>query len=94
MRRRTEGGEFEPGRFRLRARIVVGLLCLTACALLVRAVHLQVLDRVRCAPSLAHQVRDRSLEGRAVRLAEAAPVKDQIAVVCGPRDRHRRYRGG
>jgi cell division protein FtsI (penicillin-binding protein 3) len=45
MRRARDCGEFEAGRFRLRARIVVALLSATACALLVRAVHLQVLDR-------------------------------------------------
>jgi len=45
MRRTRDSGEFEADRFRLRARIVVALLSVTACALLVRAVHLQVLDR-------------------------------------------------
>ncbi len=45
MRRAPGNGEFEAGRFRLRVRIVVGLLALTACGLLVRAVQLQVLDR-------------------------------------------------
>jgi hypothetical protein len=54
---------------------------------------LQVLDRVRGAPPLAHQVRDRGLDRRAGRLAEIPLVKDQIAMVCGSRARHRRYSG-
>jgi cell division protein FtsI (penicillin-binding protein 3) len=45
MKRRRDLGEFDPGRFRNRARLVVAGLALVACALAARAVHLQVLDQ-------------------------------------------------
>jgi cell division protein FtsI (penicillin-binding protein 3) len=45
MKRRRDTGEFDPDRFRGRARLVVASLALIACALVARAVHLQVLDQ-------------------------------------------------
>ena len=45
MKRRAQQGEFDPGRFRSRARITVAVLACVACVLLARAVQLQVLDR-------------------------------------------------
>ena len=45
MKRRAQQGEFDPGRFRSRARITVAVLAGVACVLLARAVQLQVLDR-------------------------------------------------
>ena len=45
MKRRKERSEFDPGRFRLRSRLVVAGLTLMAAALGARAVHLQVLDQ-------------------------------------------------
>jgi cell division protein FtsI (penicillin-binding protein 3) len=45
MKRRAQHGEFDPGRFRVRARIAVAVLAGIACVLLARAVQLQVLDR-------------------------------------------------
>jgi cell division protein FtsI (penicillin-binding protein 3) len=45
MKWREGGGEFDAGQFRLRARLLVGLLALFALALLVRALQLQVLDQ-------------------------------------------------
>lgn len=44
-KRRQESGEFDPGRFRLRARLAVAGLVLVAGALVARAVQLQVLDQ-------------------------------------------------
>jgi cell division protein FtsI (penicillin-binding protein 3) len=45
MKRRKERSEFDPGRFRLRSRLVVAGLTLMAATLGARAVHLQVLDQ-------------------------------------------------
>ncbi len=45
MRRRNEVAEFDAGRFRLRSRVLVGLLALFALALTARSVQLQVLDQ-------------------------------------------------
>jgi cell division protein FtsI (penicillin-binding protein 3) len=45
MRRRRDSGEFDPARFRGRARLVVAGLALVACGLLARSVQLQVLDQ-------------------------------------------------
>jgi cell division protein FtsI (penicillin-binding protein 3) len=45
MKRRQALGEFDPGRFRGRSRLVVAGLVFIACALTARAVHLQVLDQ-------------------------------------------------
>jgi len=45
MKRRAHHGEFDPGRFRTRARLTVAVLAAVACVLLARAVQLQVLDR-------------------------------------------------
>jgi cell division protein FtsI (penicillin-binding protein 3) len=45
MKRRIDGGEFDPGRFRGRVRLAVAGLALVACALGARAVQLQVLDQ-------------------------------------------------
>ena len=45
MKRRYDGGEFDPARFRNRARVAVVCLALVACALVARAVQLQVLDQ-------------------------------------------------
>ena len=45
MKRRRDTGEFDPDRFRGRARLIVASLALIACALLARAVHLQVPDQ-------------------------------------------------
>ncbi|MGH8250285.1 MAG: peptidoglycan D,D-transpeptidase FtsI family protein [Steroidobacteraceae bacterium] len=45
MRRRDGEIEFDPGQFRLRARILTALLAIAAIALLGRSVQLQVLDR-------------------------------------------------
>jgi len=44
-KKRQENGEFDPGRFRLRARLAVVGLVLVAGALVARAVQLQVLDQ-------------------------------------------------
>ena len=44
-KKRQENGEFDPGRFRLRARLAVAGLVLVAGALVARAVQLQVLDQ-------------------------------------------------
>ena len=45
MKWREGGGEFDAGQFRLRARLLVGLIVLFALALLARALQLQVLDQ-------------------------------------------------
>ncbi|MBM2853407.1 MAG: cell division protein [Steroidobacteraceae bacterium] len=45
MKWREGGGEFDAGQFRLRARLLVGLLAIFALALLVRALQLQVFDQ-------------------------------------------------
>jgi cell division protein FtsI (penicillin-binding protein 3) len=45
MKRRKERSEFDPGRFRLRSRLVVAGLTLMVATLGARAVHLQVLDQ-------------------------------------------------
>ena len=45
MKWREGGGEFDAGQFRLRARLLVGVLALFALALLARALQLQVLDQ-------------------------------------------------
>ena len=45
MKRVREQGEFDAGRFRSRARLAIGCLALVACALLARALQLQVVDQ-------------------------------------------------
>ena len=45
MKRRHDGGEFDSGRFRNRTRLAVAGLAVIACALVARAVQLQVLDQ-------------------------------------------------
>jgi cell division protein FtsI (penicillin-binding protein 3) len=45
MKRRRDTGEFDPARFRGRARLVIAGLALAACGLLARSVQLQVLDQ-------------------------------------------------
>jgi cell division protein FtsI (penicillin-binding protein 3) len=45
MKRRKERNEFDPARFRLRSRLVIGGLTLMVATLGARAVHLQVLDQ-------------------------------------------------
>ena len=45
MKWREGGAEFDAGQFRLRARLLVGLLAVFALALLGRALQLQVLDQ-------------------------------------------------
>jgi cell division protein FtsI (penicillin-binding protein 3) len=45
MKLREGGTEFDAGQFRLRARLLVGLLAIFALALLARALQLQVLDQ-------------------------------------------------
>jgi len=45
MKRRSDSGEFDPARFRNRARLAVLGLAVVACALVARAVQLQVLDQ-------------------------------------------------
>ncbi len=45
MKWREGGAEFDAGQFRLRARLLVGLLAIFALALLARALQLQVLDQ-------------------------------------------------
>lgn len=45
MRWRATAAEFDAGQFRLRARLLVGLLALFACLLLGRSLQLQVLDQ-------------------------------------------------
>ncbi|MCJ7451237.1 MAG: penicillin-binding protein 2, partial [Steroidobacteraceae bacterium] len=45
MKRWRDSGEFNPARFRSRARLVVAGLALIACVLLARSVQLQVLDQ-------------------------------------------------